>query len=385
MSSRRFQLWIVYSSRKGGHTYPCKAIYDFIRENFPERYIPRLINLLDFSKLMSIIDALGRYGDLKLRRVYKYGYKNLRKKNPMMLGSYRFVQGILYSQSRTREKLIHLYGKPDFILSVQPEINAIARILRGWFQVPFHTAIIDLAVHGLWIDDNVDHYYVANELLKDELLAYQVAEDRITVSGMPIRNSFSLTAKRSRTEIKQTLGLRPGLPAVLIMGGLLGTMIDFYGAVESILKADFEVQIIVVCGKNREVFDRLNRLKSKARIPLHIYGTVSNIDQLMWASEVVVSKPGSVTISEALSLSRPLVVISPRAGSAQELRFAQFIKENGAGEWLRDVHGLGFCIKEILQNRKKYEGMCSQAKLLGGHSLQANSVILEQISGIFNN
>ncbi len=379
MNSKRFHLWVIYSSRKGGHTYPCKALYDFIEKYHSERFFPRLINLLDFSRIMSFIDTLGRYGDLKLKKVYKYGYKNLQKKNPVMIGSYRFAQAVLYEASRTREKLYYLYNKPDIIISIQPEINAISGVFKDWFKADFHTAIIDLAAHGLWINDDVDHYYVANEIIKRELIDYRVPEEKITVSGMPIRHSFTLTAKRPRLKIKQQLGLKLKTATVLMMGGLLGTMIDFYGAVKSILDARLDVQIIVVCGKNREVYNRLNELKSQTRIPLHIFGVVSNVDELMWASEIVVSKPGSVTIAEALSLARPMVVISPRAGSAQELRFAQFIRDNGAGEWLKDAVGLGECIKGVLQDKRRYQTMCEKARLLGGHSLHANDIILNQI------
>jgi processive 1,2-diacylglycerol beta-glucosyltransferase len=100
---------------------------------------------------------------------------------------------------------------------------------------------------------------------------------------------------------------------------------------------------------------------------------------LMWASDVVISKPGSVTMAEALSLGKPMIVMNPLAGSAQELRFASFLEQNGAGLWARSVQELGGALRRVTGNTQEYAQMCGRAKNLGQCSLTANETIFNDI------
>jgi processive 1,2-diacylglycerol beta-glucosyltransferase len=101
--------------------------------------------------------------------------------------------------------------------------------------------------------------------------------------------------------------------------------------------------------------------------------------ELMWASDVVISKPGSVTMAEVLSLGKPLVVMNPLAGSAQELRFARFLEENEAGFWIKDAKELVPVLNRILGDRAVYVHLSRNARKLGQHGLTANHAILEDV------
>ena len=142
------------------------------------------------------------------------------------------------------------------------------------------------------------------------------------------------------------------------------------------------VQILAVFGKNDVDKKRAQALKASYEWPMHLFGTVSNMDELMWASDVVISKPGSVTIAEALSLGKPMIVMNPLAGSAQELRFAGFLEENGAGLWTSSVQELGSALRRMTDNGREYRQMCSRAKELGQCSLTANETIFNDIEQV---
>lgn len=372
------KIWVIYSSRKGGHAYPSKALYDYI-ENRRNGYKAQLINTLDFSGSLSNADRLGRLGDLKLRSIYRVGYRRLQQNSQLMKGLYRFATSLFYQYSKLSDKLTNRHGKPDIIVSIQPEVNVAARLFKDWFSVPFHTIIIDLAIHGLWINQHIDKYYVANGPLKKDLIDYGVPEYRIIVSGMPLRAGFSNIVGTRVRAVKKRLGLSQDMHTVLLVGGLLGRMLDFPGAIESIMNTQMPMQILAVFGKNDVDRKKAEQLKARYKWPMHIFGTVSNMDDLMWASDLVISKPGSVTMAEALSLSKPMIVINPLAGSAQELRFARFLEENGAGVWIKSVQGLGSVLKSITESRDEYTRMCGQAKRLGECSLTANETIFNDI------
>lgn len=331
------------------------------------------------------MDRLGRLGDLRLRGLYREGYRNLQGDSQLLKGMYRFTESVVYHHSKIKEKLVHTFGPPDILVSIQPEVNVLARRFKTWFPVPFHTVIIDLAIHGLWINEHIDRYYVANEPLRHELMDYGVPENRVTVAGMPLRNGFATVGLRSVREMRKQLGLTPNLHTVLLVGGLLGTMLDFDGVIKAILSLDMPIQIVAVFGKNEAARNRIQGVASKYRHPIHLYRTVSNMHELMWASDLVVSKPGSVTMAEVLSLGKPLVAISPLAGSAQELRFAHFLKEEEAGFWIKDTSELSPVLIRMFRDRTSYARISQNARKLGQHGLTANQTILEHITQSLEN
>jgi processive 1,2-diacylglycerol beta-glucosyltransferase len=375
---RRKAIWIIISSRKGGHTYPCQAISSYILDRAPG-IRPQVINMLDLSWSLSFLDKLGRSGDLNLRSIYRFGYRSLREDSQALKSLYRFTESMVYHYGKVKEKLIDNYGMPDLVISIQPEVNAVAHLFKFWFRVPFHTVIIDLAIHGLWINNLVDSYYVANEPLKHELMTYGVPENRITVAGMPLRNGFAKVSRISINDMRKRLGLSPHLYTVLLAGGLLGKMLDFGGVIKAIKDLRMPIQIVAVFGANAAARNCAQELKRSYKYPMHVYQTVNNMHELMWASDLVISKPGSVTMAEVLSLGKPLVAINPLAGSAQELRFAQFLEENEAGFWIKEAQELGSVLNRIINSRADYVRVCRNARKLGQYGLTANQTILENV------
>ena len=71
-------LWVVYSSRKGGHKYPTQSIVDYLKKYHKDKFDTVGINFLDYSLLASFFDSIGRFSDLRFKRMMKFGYSNLR-------------------------------------------------------------------------------------------------------------------------------------------------------------------------------------------------------------------------------------------------------------------------------------------------------------------
>jgi processive 1,2-diacylglycerol beta-glucosyltransferase len=339
-----------------------------------------MVNALDLSWCLSTVDRLGRLGDLRLRRVFRRGYRRLQDDSRLMKDTYRFTEKMIFQFDRMRDRLTRLHGQPDLILSIQPEINVVAELLKSWYRVHFHTIIIDLAIHGLWVEKSIDIYYVPNEPMKRDLMRYGVNGSRIIVSGMPLRDGFTSIAHRPVKQIRKKLGLDPGLKTILLIGGLLGKMIDFERAIGLVSGLDTPVQVVAIFGENEGAMNRVSMLKDRMRCPVHLYGRVTNMHELMWASDVIISKPGSVTISEVLGLGRPLIAISPLAGSAQELRFAQFLEDNGAGIWIKNVEDLGSALETLIRSRSEYDRVSRNARVLGQYGVTASKTIMENIA-----
>lgn len=373
------RIWIVYCSRKGGHTYPVNALYNYINDNYTTQLEPHVLNFLDYAPIVSLFEKIGRYGDLKLRRLWKLGYNNLKDENPVLLKPWRWLEGLLFSIDGIKDKLISEAGQPDIIISFQPEVNAIAPLLKKWYGVPIHTSVVDLAMHGLWVNEQIDNYYLFNDMLGQDIQKYGVPTSKITVSGITLRPNFSKIVYSEKRAIRKKIGIAENLPTLLLIGGLLGKMVDYLTVMQSIMEQDFSCQLMVVFGKNDESRKIGLKLKEKVKNPIYIYGTVDNMEEMMWASDLVISKPGSVTMAESLALGRPMVVITPQAGSAQELRFAHFLKQSGAGEWVETSEAVGPVTKEILLNLNLLNRMQENAQKIGSKSLDANKIITENI------
>ncbi len=350
-------VWVLIASRKGGHYYPALALHRYLSKR---GYNSHLINFLDESWIFALADSVGRWGDLNLKPLYRFGYRNLQKNSTGFKGLYRVFEGLMLRVQNPLPKMVEKYGKPDVVLSIQPEMNVIAHAFKKVAD-RFFTAIIDLLPHGLWVSPSVDMYFAPNEEVSESLPRYGVRRERVALTGLPIREEFSKVVKRKKEEVRRELGLPKEGTTVLIMAGLLGKMIDF----EKVLREIRELNLfaVVIFGKNERLVERYANLPNVKAL-----GVVENVYDYMWASDILISKPGSVTIAEITALGKPSVLITPRAGSLQEHRFANLVQRKGAGVWVKDEGDVVRGIKEVME---RYGDMSRKSFEMGKHHLKA--------------
>jgi processive 1,2-diacylglycerol beta-glucosyltransferase len=96
---------------------------------------------------------------------------------------------------------------------------------------------------------------------------------------------------------------------------------------------------------------------------------------LMGAADLVLTKPGGLTTSEALALGRPLFILNPIPG--QESANSDFLLERGAAVKVNRVDDLPFRLDDIL-SPSKLRAMARSARQLG-HPNSARNVCTEII------
>ncbi|MBW2984675.1 hypothetical protein KY361_06145 [Candidatus Woesearchaeota archaeon] len=206
------------------------------------------------------------------------------------------------------------------ISSFKPDVVACTHAYPCWavssikekeqLQVPLIGVVTDFHMHHYWPLNNVDKYVVATKEAKNELMQRGINKDKVKDLGIPIHPKFS--GKNSKLKIKKRLGLG-NKPTILVMGGGLGI-----GSMEravKLLDSMDDIQLIVVCGKNNKLKDKL--LKSKFNNKLIVKGYVTNMDELMDVSDIAVTKAGGLTVSECLAKNLPMVVVNPIPGQEQ--------------------------------------------------------------------
>jgi processive 1,2-diacylglycerol beta-glucosyltransferase len=177
---------------------------------------------------------------------------------------------------------------------------------------PFGVVVTDFTVHRYWVQSGVDRYFVATEDLATELRS-RARGALVEATGIPIAPRFG--AAPSRAEARAEVGLDPSRPVALVVGGGMGLGIE--ETVRSVLSAGVpSLQVVAVCGRNEAARARLAGLGIPAD-ELRVHGYLSGIERYLAAADLVVTKPGGLTTSEALALGCPLLLTRPIPGQEE--------------------------------------------------------------------
>jgi processive 1,2-diacylglycerol beta-glucosyltransferase len=244
--------------------------------------------------------------------------------------------------------------RPD---SIEKTGTRRARPSENWKQPLVASVVTDFEAHALWMNPCVDLYCVAAEETKARLVARGAAADNVVATGIPIAAKFS--SRIDPHAVRRTLGLRDDQPVLLVLSGGFGM-----GPVAEILaeldKVPQPLQIVVVTGRNEELRRALAAQTWKH--PTHVLGFSTNMHELMTVADLILTKPGGLTTSEALALGKPLFILNPIPG--QEAANSDFLLEHGAAAKVNRVEDLPFRIGQVLGSKKLVE-MAKTARSLG--------------------
>jgi processive 1,2-diacylglycerol beta-glucosyltransferase len=107
----------------------------------------------------------------------------------------------------------------------------------------------------------------------------------------------------------------------------------------------------------------LEKIEAPSRHTAHVLGFTTEIDELMAAADVVVSKPGGLTTSEVLASGAAMAIINPIPG--QESRNSDFLLENGAGIKLNNLSTVPFKLTSLLNEPRRLATLKANARRLG--------------------
>jgi processive 1,2-diacylglycerol beta-glucosyltransferase len=247
---------------------------------------------------------------------------------------------------------------------------------RGRLRVPLYCVITDFGAHPFWAFPHVDRYFVASDEVAAELASQGVPGERIEVTGIPVDPRFAVPFGRDRA--RRHFGLDPDRPMVLLMGG--GSGVGPLAELAERLAALREDPLLVaVCGNNTRLRDQIDRLPAGRTGRIRTLGYTHDVDVLLEACDVVVSKAGGLTCSEALIKQAPLVIFRPTPG--QEVRNARYLEENGAALHADSIEEVAATVEGWLRDPESRERVRAAASRLARPDA-ARSIarrVLEQI------
>ena len=248
---------------------------------------------------------------------------------------------------------------PDAILCTHflpAELISRARA-KGRKTPPLWVQVTDFDVHSLWIHPHVDRYCVASDEVAFRLADRGVPREKIAVTGIPVMPQFS--APLERAVCAAELGVDPRRFTVLMMAGGAGVgSLDELAA--RLLALPGELQLITLAGRNAELLKKLQALAKKHPGKLFPLGFTTTVERVMTAADLVVTKPGGLSVSECLAKGLPMLLVSPIPG--QEERNADYLLEAGAAVQTMDGPTLAYKLGRLLEDRARLAAMGDAAR-----------------------
>lgn len=357
------KILIFYASYGGGHLHAAQSIHDYIDANY---------NNMDIE----LIDCM-KYVNKTIEKITTTAYQEMAKKAPWAWGRiYSDSQKgpLAHISSRSNKimaiKLLKLLRekKPDLIISTHPFGSQMCSYLKrkGKIFAKIATIMTDFAPHDQWLvgNDFTDYYFVAHDKMKQYLVSKNIPESKIFATGIPISNKFS--QKYDKHILLKNFELSEHKKTILFFGGGefgLGktkTLQIF----ENFVTSNHNIQMIAISGKNLKMQEGFKEIVEKYNksIDMKILSYTDQVPELMYISDLVVTKPGGLTTSESLASHLPMVIINPIPG--QEEENAEFLENKGIAIWIRKSDDSKNIIENLLSNNDKLQSMKENTYIL---------------------
>lgn len=338
---------ITYASAGAGHRRAAEAVYDYLKNNRKDLEL-ELVDILPFTNPFFRFCYNRGYPFLVHYAVWLWGFF-------FRMTEFRLTRGLSRKSSifvnylACRKFAGFLIEKEfDYIVSthfLNSELAANLK-LKNKIKSKLITVITDFGVHPFWVSGGTDLYIAASGLTRDKLLKIGVREEQIKVFGIPFNPVFSKAQNRGQLAAK--FGIDAVKFTVLVMTGSFGS-----GPLEKIAQSLCnDAQVLVVCAKNKKLFSRLNKKNLKN---VKVFGFVNNAQELMGVSDIIITKPGGLSIAELLNMGLFPIFISAIPG--QEKENTGILAGYGVGCVPKNIKQIKELVVELKDNPQKLQSL----------------------------
>ena len=261
----------------------------------------------------------------------------------------------------TKRKVAKLVDKinPDVIVATHAlSISVISDLKKKGLKAPYILIVTDFKAHYLYVDSYVDAYITGSNYTKQSLIDRNINPNKIHPLGIPINSKF-YTEVTTANDLKDEEYFN-----LLLMSGSLGLNAIFL-VLKELLNNPNKLRITVVCGKNDNLKNKLinycnnNQFENKK---LHILGFTKDISYIMDYCDLIISKPGGLTVTESIVKNIPLII--PFAIPGQEKENIDFLTSEGYSICVKDLNKLNDTVNHLIENPKELLKMKHKLKKL---------------------
>jgi processive 1,2-diacylglycerol beta-glucosyltransferase len=272
--------------------------------------------------------------------------------------------GFLRLQGRMSQRLEAF--EPDVVVATQMVPAALVSALKQesprWRDLPLVGVLTDFGAHDYWAQPGVDLYCVPHDSVAGPPLVADAEEAcaRVAVTGVPLMPGFESVPPVS--EARRWIGIdaHDPSPVVLVLGGGLGLGLE--ATVGPLLAEVPDCRVVVMAGHNDAALLELRTLAAEVGPRLVVRGWTEHMENYIAAADLVIGKPGGLTVAEVLACGRPLLVTKSLQG--QESFNVKFIERHDVGR-LVSRDGLPAEARRWLADRKALDGRQHRAATLG--------------------
>ncbi len=370
------RILILSAATGGGHLRASHAVESYILANSKNSVVKVVDTLKIISPLLdkTICDGY-HFLATKTPKVFGKMYQKTNTENPL-------AQFVPKFNSMFSQKLIPLLAEfhPDVIIATHPFVNEMISHLKGKGMItqPLICIMTDYGPHKAWIADNVDAYIVSSEDMIPEMMEMGVKKEKVYPFGIPVHDVFF--NKEDKAALLKELGLNVTLPTVLIMAGSFGVsnVMQIY---KDIAKLATPFQLIIITGRNQKLYDAFEKEIPQSPKQTKLVFFTNEVEKYMHASDLIVTKPGGLTVSEALACSIPLAVFDAIPG--QEEDNANFLVAHEMGVRIQKGDDCADIVNSLLADHERLEKMRSSCQKFD--KSQSSKNILSLIEDLLEN
>jgi processive 1,2-diacylglycerol beta-glucosyltransferase len=321
-----------------------------LRESFDQRGVPNVVmDLLDFSSDLfkwsysDVYAFISEHSHLACRIVYDLTNKD--REESVVLRLYEKIS--LENVKKFMRYIAENEPKKCVCTHFFP-LNVLSRMkAEGLYNGELYSVITDYGLHKMWINDGVDRYFIPSDMVREGLLRSGVPEEKIAMSGIPVLPKYARIPNRKRDFSKERL-------AVLFISSSIhnALAIDILKELE---RTDRPLDVTVVTGRNYDLVDDLEQITFTGPMRLNIRGFVDNLDELMAENDLLITKPGGLTVSEALCAAVPMILVNPIP--KQETNNSAYIQSKGAGILARTAENVAGLVDRFFEDRSTLSAM----------------------------
>jgi len=354
MMNKKPSILFLFSDTGGGHRSAAEAIIEAIHLEFPGKFETRMVDIfrqyapLPLNYAPDIYPHLSRYP-----KMWKLGYE-------VSDGTRRIraFYDVMWPYLRSAVHQLLKENPVDLIVSVHQLVNIPLLRSRLHLNKRFVTVVTDLvSTHSAWYHPGADLVIVPTIPAREKALKSGLPTEKVMVIGQPIAEKYT-NQTQNKIELRNRFGWDKDILTVLLVGGGEG-MGNLERHAMAINNSNLPIQLIIVAGRNQPLKTKLEH--QKWNMPTKIYAFVKEMPEFMQASDVLITKAGSGTISEAFISGLPLILYSKMPG--QEDGNVGYVTNQGAGIWAPNPE----LLVESLQNWIKHP---EELKTFASRSLQ---------------
>lgn len=366
---------ILSAATGGGHNTAAAALKKEIEAKYPNDTVKVVDTLKYVSRFFDMLVVKGYFFCVKvIRRTYGVMYRLADKKSPLSGIVTIFTKHYGYKLKSLVDEF-----KPDVVISTHPFTGNMMACYKQKYKPDFTliSIVTDYAPHRAYVNDNIDKYIVSSDEMITQMQKYDVSAEKVFPLGIPIDRKFY--ERYDRKALYEELGFNADKPTALFMAGSFGvnSVLKIYKNI-SALPDDF--QVIIITGKNHKLYEKFKALiesqgdNSKKTLLIEF---TDKVDKYMQTADMIITKPGGLTVTESLASNLPIVIFEAYPGQEDDNR--DYLIRSNAGVSIDKPKQAAEVFRSLISDTERLNNMRNScAKISCPHSAESICKLIHQ-------